>query len=38
MTDRDLVRFVRQLEKELVEIGGFGCGANDIACIAGCSA
>jgi hypothetical protein len=38
MTDRDLARFVRQLEKELVEISGCGCGANDIACNARCSA
>src|SRR5262249_41571372 len=38
MTDRELVRFVRQLEKELVAIGGCGCGANDITCIAGCRA
>jgi class 3 adenylate cyclase len=37
-SDRNLARFVRQLEKELVEIGGCGCGANDIACNARCSA
>ena len=36
MSDRDLARFVRQLKRELVEIGGCGCGANDIACIVRC--
>jgi hypothetical protein len=26
MSDRDLARFVRQLKRQLVEIGGCGCG------------
>jgi hypothetical protein len=38
LTDRGLARLVRRLEKEIAEIGGCGCGANDIACIARCSA
>jgi putative ABC transport system substrate-binding protein len=31
-------RMVRRLKAALVEIGGCGCGANDIACNARCSA
>jgi hypothetical protein len=38
LTDRGLARLVRRLEKEITEIGGCGCGANDIACITRCSA
>jgi hypothetical protein len=30
-SDRRLARIVRRLAKEIVEIGGCGCGANDIA-------
>jgi hypothetical protein len=38
LTDRGLARLVRRLDKEIAEIGGCGCGASDIACIARCSA
>jgi hypothetical protein len=34
LSDRRLARLVRQLEKEIVKIGG--CGSNDIAYIARC--